>query len=255
MPSNFDEILGTAKSAGGKAPRKKKGERSQPQTSSEHTTIKLTDITDRDKSTRDLRIDHAQQLMQSIHDIGIIHPIVVDQNGVLLAGGHRLLALQMLQNHHRNRFFEWFPDGKVPIRKMPFTVENNPDWALDIEISENNVRENYTPDEVWAIAERLRAAGYEDTPGKPKAGEKRLRPALMTITGKSERSIRRYLNNKEKRQNETRPLGRVSESDKHLQKAIAHLQKWQTTRGRKKRESALGAKIDRILSELNEGLE
>ncbi|NEP43079.1 MAG: ParB/RepB/Spo0J family partition protein [Okeania sp. SIO2H7] len=192
--------------------------------------------------------------MQSIHDIGIIHPLIIDQNGVLLAGGHRLLALQMLQNHHKARFFEWFPGGKVPVRKMPFTVESNPDWALDIEISENNVREDYTPDEVWAIAERLREAGYEDTPGKPKAGEKRLRPALMTITGKSERSIRRYLNNREKRTNETRPSDRVSESDKQLQKAIALLQKWETSHGQKRRETTLAKNLPNILKQLQEGL-
>ncbi|NEP76034.1 ParB N-terminal domain-containing protein, partial [Okeania sp. SIO2G5] len=103
MPSNFDEILGTAKSAGKKAPRAKKRQRSQPQPLSEDTTVKLSDIADRDSNTRDLRIEHAQQLMQSIHDIGIIHPLIIDQNGVLLAGGHRLLALQMLQNHHKAR--------------------------------------------------------------------------------------------------------------------------------------------------------
>ena len=259
MPSNLDEVLGSAKSAKGKAainkaPQGKKRKQSQPQLSSEDTTIKLSDISDRDSNTRDLQIDHAQQLMQSIHDIGIIHPVVVDQTGVLLAGGHRLLALQMLQNHHKDRFFEWFPDGKIPVRKMPFTVESNPDWALDIEISENNVREDYTPDEVWAIAERLRAAGYEDTPGKPKAGEKRLRPALMTITGKSERSIRRYLNNREKRKNETRPSDRVSESDRHLQRAIASLEKWKGSKGRKNREKDLAKDIDGILEQLRTGL-
>ena len=224
-------------------------------TESEADSISLKDIKPREDDTRDLQIDHAEQLMQSIHDIGIIHPVVIDQNGVLLAGGHRLLALQMLQNHHKDRFFEWFPDGKVPVRRMPFTVESNPDWALDIEIAENNVREDYTPDEVWAIAELLKEKGYKDTPGKPKAGEKRLRPALMTITGKSERSIRRYLNNREKRKNETRPSDRVSESDKQLKKAIASLEKWEDIRGQERRETALSKELPDILNRLKKGLE
>ena len=220
-------------------------------------TMPLKDIQDRASNTRDLDLAHAESLMESIKAVGLIQPITVDRDGVLLAGGHRHLALIMLQNHEPMVFTELFPNGEVPVRVMPFTAANNPDWALDVEVSENEVRRDYSKDEVLAIAKRLRAAGYKDTPGKPKRGEKRLKPAIQTIIGKSMRTVERYLASEK---NETPTNGEVrkddiSDADKHLQKAIAHLQKWQTTRGRKKRESALGAKIDRILSELNEGLE
>jgi ParB family chromosome partitioning protein len=76
---------------------------------------------------------------------------------------------------------------------MPFDASEDPEQALQVEISENEKRRDYTPNEVRALASRLRAAGYVDTPGRPSKDEKRLRPALEVIVGKSLRSVRRYL--------------------------------------------------------------
>ena len=220
-------------------------------------TMPLKDIQDRESNTRDLNLSHAESLMESIKAVGLIQPITVDRDGVLLAGGHRHLALIMLQNREPTAFTELFPDGDVPVRAMPFTASSHPDWALDVEVSENEVRRDYSREEVLAIAQRLRDAGYKDTPGKPKRGEKRLKPAIQTIIGKSMRTVERYLASDK---NETPTNGEVrkndiSEADKHLQKAIAHLQKWESTHGKKRRETSLSKHIPDILERLQQGLE
>jgi ParB family chromosome partitioning protein len=103
---------------------------------------------------------------------------------------------------------------------MPFDADKDPEQALQVEISENEKRRDYTPNEVRALAERLRAAGYVDSPGRPSLGEKRLRPALEVIIGKSLRSVRRYLTEEKPVQ-----LGQVSKKTA-LRQAKRALAQW-----------------------------
>jgi ParB family chromosome partitioning protein len=103
---------------------------------------------------------------------------------------------------------------------MPFEASEDPEQALQVEISENEKRRDYTPNEVRALAERLRAAGYVDTPGRPSKDEKRLRPALEVIVGKSLRSVRRYLTEEKPVQ-----VGQVSKKTA-LRQAVKALEQW-----------------------------
>ncbi|NJN49605.1 MAG: hypothetical protein HC805_07365 [Alkalinema sp. RL_2_19] len=64
---------------------------------------------------------------------------------------------------------------------------------MAIEASENEKRRDYTPGEVRELADRLVAAGYRKTEGRPKKGEKALIPSLSVIVGKSHRTLHRYL--------------------------------------------------------------
>lgn len=220
--------------------------------------MSLEDIKDRESETRQLNQKHVDSIVISIEAIGLIEPLVVDQDGVLLAGGHRKEAIALLQQSNPDAFNQHFSDGLIPVRVMPFTVADNPEWALDVEVSENEVRRDYSKQEVLKIAKRLRDAGYKDTPGKPKKGEKRLKPAIQTIIGKSMRTVERYLaseKNETPTNGEVRKNDGISDADKHLKRAIASLEKWKVARGRKNREKILLAKIDSILAELFKGLE
>ena len=184
--------------------------------------LSLDKILDRPLDTRELKSEHVQSLAESIATLGLIEPLITDNQGRLLAGGHRKAAIAWLKENDPKRFDEQFPDNLIPIRMMPFDGSENSERALEIEISENEKRRDYTPTEVRALAYRLRQAGYIDSAGRPKKGEKRLRPALEIIVGKSLRSVRRYLTEEKPVQ-----LGQVSE-EKLLKQAYQALLKWKS---------------------------
>lgn len=194
--------------------------------------LSLDSITDRvDGDTRPLNPAHIEALADSIAVVGLIAPIAVDSRGRLLAGGHRRAAIALLREQDSEAFAKQFPDGQVPIRRYDFDSETEPDKALAIEATENEKRRDYTPSEVRAIADRLRAVGYRDAPGKPKKGEKALRPALELIIGKSIRQVRRYLNDA----SDTYAENGEQNQDKQtrtdvlvLNQALVSLQKWAT---------------------------
>ena len=196
-------------------------------TSSSTSTLPLDSITDRvEGDSRPLNPAHVEELSDSIAVVGLIAPIAVDSQGRLLAGGHRRAAILLLQGRNPDAYAKQFLNGQVPIRRYDFDSKVEPDKALEIEASENEKRRDYTPAEVKAIANRLRVAGYRDAPGKPRKGEKALRPALELIIGKSIRQVRRYLNNspaengKQKQDKQTRSDVLV------LNRALISLQKW-----------------------------
>lgn len=186
----------------------------------ELSSLPLDRIKDRASSTRTLNKQHVQSLKDSISTLGLIEPLAVDQDKVLLAGGHRLAAIAMLLKTEPDIFEQHFPEKSVPVRVMPFVAANEPAKALQVEVAENEYRRDYTPAEVRGIAERLLQAGYKDVKGRPKKGQKVLMPALSTVVGKNRRTIQRYLHGEEKK----------SRTDVHLylkqaQKALTNWQK------------------------------
>lgn len=190
---------------------------------SQRATFPLSQIQDRLSDTRPLRQDHVDQLAESIAVLGLIEPLVVDLRGRLLAGGHRKAAILQIYEQKPEAYAQQFPDDMIPVRVMPFDADEEPDRALQIEISENEKRRDYTPAEVRLLADRLRTAGYVDTPGRPTKGEKRLRPALEVIVGKSLRSVRRYLT--EEPQEKPVQFGQVSKQAA-LRRAKKALEEW-----------------------------
>lgn len=208
----------------------------------------FTLIQEREDDTRDLNQSHVLALADSITILGLIEPLVIDEDGRLLAGGHRHAAIALLAEENPETYTELFPDHKVPVRIMGFSSAEDPNRAIEIEISENELRRDYSKAEVLAIAEKLRDAGYKDTPGRPRKGEKRLKPALSTIFGKSIRTVERYLAEK------TPTNGEVSKSGAniHLKRAIPHLRNWNKTRGRSQAEQALSKKLQEIITLMEE---
>jgi len=201
--------------------------------------VPIDRIQHRASDTRKLTPSHVANLIESIEALGLLEPLVVDKNFRLLAGAHRLEAMLRLRSERPDAFGKHFPDDLAPVRMIQIDALVDQQTALGIEVAENAQRRNYSPAEIDRLAKRLNAAGYRDTDGRPKEGEKRLLPALAVIIGRSTRTVRRQLKSFRKAPSpgvghgeETRPNGRVSEAategayashlSRQLAKAIAH---------------------------------
>jgi len=157
------------------------------------STLQLDQIQPRLQDTRALNPIHVEALAESISVLGLIEPLVVDKQGRLLAGGHRLAAIAHLKEHRPNSYQQHFPNDQVPVRSLAMDADQEPELALQIEVAENEQRRDYTSAEVKAIAERLKASGYTEVQGRPRKGQKPLMPALAVVVGKNLRTIQRYL--------------------------------------------------------------
>ena len=183
-------------------------------------TLPLHKIHPRQQDTRPTDDAHVQALADSIAIVGLIQPLAVDAQGVLLAGAHRLAAIEHLEKHNQDAFDRWFKHG-VPVRRYEFDALKESNLALEIEAIENTNRKNYTPEEVRGLAERLKAAGYNYTPGKPKSGQRSLIPSLSMIVGKSDKTIRRYLS--EDDQSKSGHLTELEKSLRSTKRALSQL--------------------------------
>jgi ParB family transcriptional regulator, chromosome partitioning protein len=187
-------------------------------------TYPLNAIKPRQSDTRPLNPSHVDALMQSISALGLIEPLAIDNRGRLLAGGHRLAAIRQLKEQQPQLFEQHFPGDKIPVRMMDFDAELDPEQALNIEVAENEQRRDYTPSEVRVIAERLKAEGYKDGKGRPKAGEKALTPALQIIIGKSRRTVMSYLAGEDEK---PKTVQRCT----HLKRVLRELEEWEKSDG------------------------
>jgi ParB family transcriptional regulator, chromosome partitioning protein len=189
--------------------------------------LPLAKISNRTIDTRTLNIEHVNQIAESITTLGLLEPLVVDNRGKLLAGGHRLAAIHLLKEDAFDQYLQHFNNDLIPVRVIDFDSEDNPDLALQIEVTENEKRRDYTSKEVRSLAERLKSAGYIDVKGRPVKGGKALRPALELIVGKSLRTVRRYLNEEI---DESRTSVTLSDSEKEmisLRRVRSELIRWQ----------------------------
>ncbi len=157
------------------------------------TRIPLHQIYPRESDTRPLRPEHVADLAESIAALGLIEPLVVDSEGVLLAGAHRLASIQALKEKDPEVFVQQFPDELIQVHMLPFDADQEPERALQVELAENEKRVNYTRDQIERLADRLRSLNYREIRGRPKEGEKALGPALAVAIGVSTRYVRRVL--------------------------------------------------------------
>lgn len=191
-------------------------------------TLVLSQIKQRQEDTRDLNDAHVMALSESIAVLGLLEPLVVDRRNRLLAGGHRLAAIHLLQQIDDKAYHKQFPEDQVPVRVMPFDAEDDPERALQCEVAENEHRRDYTPKEVKTLADRLKKSGYRHTKGRPRKGQKALLPALEVIIGKHSRTIQRYLSGDDKSKKNTTNVA-FSVEVKTLQRVQRDLEVWKKT--------------------------
>lgn len=229
--------------------------------------------------TRKLRPSHVVALAESIAALGLVEPLVVDANGELLAGGHRLFACRLLDPEQRAQRAHELLKGlpaplakelgariealgqlpsaldlrAIPVRAFEFAAQQDPEAALAIEVSENTQRVDYSPQEVRALYDRLIERGYTDHVGRPNAQQKPARPVLATVLGRSLRTVRRMLAGQEK-------LGHVSAfpaqpdpQEAARQRALKSLQK--LAQARQDALDSLGELDQDDLHALRKGLE
>jgi ParB family chromosome partitioning protein len=72
------------------------------------TTLLLEQILDRETDTRPLQSQHVTQLAESISVLGLIEPLVVDNRGRLLAGGHRKAAIASIRENNPQAYAQHF---------------------------------------------------------------------------------------------------------------------------------------------------
>lgn len=215
-----------------------------------NSALPLEQIQSRPEDTRQLNIDHVKSLAESIAVLGLIEPLVTDIKGRLLAGGHRLAAINHLKETQQHTYPDKFPNNLVPVRVLSFDAEKEPELALQIEIAENEQRRDYTPSEVKAIAQRLKSAGYVEVKGRPREGEKPLMPALAVVLGKNLRTVRRYLNeDSEQRQREKSRTTALL-----LKQILPKLKKLQQVQPGTPKEEALVKKLPTVIRAIEDVL-
>jgi ParB family transcriptional regulator, chromosome partitioning protein len=214
--------------------------------------LPLAKIQTRPQDTRPLNEAHVEALIESITVLGLIQPIAIDSQGVLLAGGHRREAIERLQNINPTAFAEHFEEG-VPVRSYDFDSSQDPDRALAIEATENEKRRDYTAAEVKELADRLKAAGYHHAKGRAKEGAKPLLPSLAVIVGKSERQIQRYLADDEEQENLN--TTHVVFSQKYLNQAVSALKRYEKSEFSSAKERKLAKEVAGIIARLEEAID
>lgn len=164
-------------------------------------------------------------LARSIGALGLIHPLVVDVEDVVIAGGHRYAALQLLAAPIAERpslLATLCPRGsakdldamrepsqllevargvldfsRIPVRVLPLSQRETPDEAWRAEVAENERRRDYSPGEVKRLAERLKEQGYSFGMGPGPKGAQKALPVLAAVIGRSTRQVKRILSGNE----------------------------------------------------------
>jgi len=209
----------------------------------------LGSISLRESSSRALDAAHIVSLAESISELGLLEPLIVDNTGRLLAGNHRLAALQILAivppEQRKERFAqrlgskaissdklgEWLKrigglshskvnDYAIPVQVIALPRDNAEKRALAIEAAENHVRMQYSKSELQALAKRFRDAGYVETKGRPKGGQKTVMCALEAALGLSKRQIQRLLSDG---QSTSEPKTPLEKTQKAIEKVVKHI--------------------------------
>lgn len=192
--------------------------------------LPLDSIGLRDDAIRQVHEAHALDLALSIAAVGLIHFPVVNPKNEVIAGSQRLAAIEFLSlfrtlapndirrlysyQHSEGEaavdlddddilsdeqvgllkagFERHFPHG-VPVHRIDLETLPVATQALTIESIENEKRLDFSKSELLSIVSRLKAAGFRDKAGRPRAGERTLAGELERITGKSRRTVFRLL--------------------------------------------------------------
>lgn len=196
--------------------------------------------------TREPTADAVDALAESLDALGLLEPLVVDRRGRLLAGKTRLLALRRLQAKDPRRW------GMVPVRRMvDLDAEADAGRALAVEIAENEQRKDYTAAEVRGLADRLKAAGFRATPGRPRKGTRALLPALGAVVGKSKRHLLRILAGETDGAGRTEPPT-LAEACERLRRALLAFERVAGEAGRLKGNERRAVRDAAALAELLE---
>jgi len=191
-----------------------------------------------------------ESLAKSIAEIGMLHPVVVSEDGTLIAGLRRLMAWRMLGR----------PDDKIPMTVVPLKEIAKGEFA------ENTFRKDFSPSEAWAVYQALKP--IEEATAKERQGTRtdlqlganfapsdtgKSRARAARYTGYSHTTLQRIGEIVQAAENheEYRPLveemdrtGRVNGAyRKYLQ--LSQSQRWLEAENLQTRQQALGNRLVR----------
>ncbi|MFH1560073.1 MAG: DNA methyltransferase [Chloroflexota bacterium] len=93
-----------------------------------------------------------EPLARSIAEIGLLQPVVVSEDGTLIAGHRRLMAWRMLGR----------PEEEIPVTVVPLK-----EIAMG-EFAENTIRKDFNPSEAWSIYQAIKP--LEEAAAKDRQG-------------------------------------------------------------------------------------
>lgn len=222
----------------------------------QRSLVPLRQIQPRNTDTRPLCPQHVEELAESIAALGLIEPLVIDNQNVLLAGAHRLAAISYLKEHESQQFAQHFASDMVPVRIMPFNSASDPEKALQVELAENEKRVNYSRDQIEKLASRLRELNYKETRGRPKKGEKALGPALAVAIGVSTRYVRKVLGEGTPAKNRNSvPIFRRQQLLKKLERTIEELKQTKAVSRGRSSNKELDALLPDILKQVQQSIQ
>lgn len=124
----------------------------KPSNTGQQKRVRVADIKVGARARRDL--GDIDELKASIIDVGLLHPLVLDQDHSLIAGARRLAAVRKL--------------GWVDVPAHIFNVDDLTRYSA--ELQENTARKELTPTEKLALAERIEKQARADAKARQKAG-------------------------------------------------------------------------------------
>lgn len=156
-------------------------------------TMTLENIeSDWDLRVRAIDPKHVNDLLGSILAQGLLEPLVVDKDGVLIAGNHRYAAVVQLKEGHPDEFRRWFPRSQVPVNRLPYRASEHMEEAIAASVAENQKRQDLDARSVKEYRDKL-AKKFKLHVGRPKDGETAVMAMLAMAFQRSPRYLRKAI--------------------------------------------------------------
>lgn len=127
------------------------------------------------------------QLTESIRKVGVINPITISKDGVVVAGRRRLRAWRILHKKFPDQFRPFPPFIRHPLTYKELVNSSNMNMFNMIQVHENTQRKEFTPEEISQIKQDIQK---EREAGKfPDAIGKETRDIVAELTGVSNRQV------------------------------------------------------------------
>jgi len=125
------------------------------------------------------------QLTESIRKVGIINPITISKDGIVIAGRRRLRSWRILHKKYPDQFKAFPPFIRHPLTYKELTSNGKMNMFNMIQVHENTQRKEFTPEEISEIKDYI---DKEREKGNfPSEG--RTRQIVAELTGISDRQV------------------------------------------------------------------
>lgn len=141
------------------------------------------------KETRGIRKDFGDltSLIESIKKVGLIHPITISKDGVIVVGRRRHRAWQILHKRYPKQFEAFPPFITHPLTHKELTHQPNFNLFNMMQIHENTQRKEFTAEEISSIKDQF--TKQREAGNLPEAAGRDTRDLVAEITGISPKQV------------------------------------------------------------------